>query len=91
LLNIVYTALTLFGGITNDEASKPLKAALENGATFWNAVWTFKKFVHTTSAEVLIGNILRTSRRKFSPSPQALLYQVPGRCIARGAQRQRRL
>jgi pyridoxine 4-dehydrogenase len=40
LLNIVGTALTLFGGITHDEASKPLKAALENGATFWNAVWT---------------------------------------------------
>ncbi|CAN9364558.1 unnamed protein product [Alternaria sp. RS040] len=29
--------LTLFGNITHDEATKPLKAALENGATFWNA------------------------------------------------------
>jgi pyridoxine 4-dehydrogenase len=40
LLNIVCIALTLLGGITHDEAIKPLKAALENGATFWNAVWT---------------------------------------------------
>jgi len=38
LLNIISTALTLFGGITHDEAIKPMKAALENGATFWNAV-----------------------------------------------------
>ncbi|KAI4631136.1 hypothetical protein J4E83_002665 [Alternaria metachromatica] len=29
--------LTLFGGITHDEAIKPMKVALENGATFWNA------------------------------------------------------
>ncbi|KAF2850049.1 Aldo/keto reductase [Plenodomus tracheiphilus IPT5] len=29
--------LTLSGALTHDEAIKPLKAALENGATFWNA------------------------------------------------------
>ncbi|CAN9377012.1 unnamed protein product [Alternaria alternata] len=29
--------LTLFGNTTHDEATKPLKTALENGATFWNA------------------------------------------------------
>ncbi|KAH8745042.1 NADP-dependent oxidoreductase domain-containing protein [Hyaloscypha finlandica] len=29
--------LTLFGGIPYDEAIKPMKAALENGSTFWNA------------------------------------------------------
>jgi pyridoxine 4-dehydrogenase len=33
-------ALTLFGGIPYDEAIQPMKAALNNGATFWNAVRT---------------------------------------------------
>ena len=47
--NIICTALTLFGGITHDEAIKPMKAALENGATFWNAV--------RPAPETLISNI----------------------------------
>jgi pyridoxine 4-dehydrogenase len=37
-LNSTCTALTLFGNITPDEAIKPMKAALDNGANFWNAV-----------------------------------------------------
>jgi hypothetical protein len=37
-LSTTCIALTLFGDITHDEATKPLKTALENGATFWNAV-----------------------------------------------------
>lgn len=38
------TALTLFGDIPYDEAIKPMKAALENGANFWNAVRTTQEF-----------------------------------------------
>lgn len=36
-------ALTIFGDMSHDEAIKPMKAALDSGATFWNAVSTMQE------------------------------------------------